>query len=182
MITDCEEIKKWLGPWLDGELKPARAADLKRHVEGCASCAREKARLERLEAALKSALETQAARVAFEPFWAGVSRRIAQEKTERPWRERALDWARGWMSPPRLAWAVPAVIVLLLGLFSLQQYFTGSGFGQTNQAAVESIDGHGFNVALLHEAKTKTTVIWLFDNPESDNDATADSASTDTAF
>ncbi len=82
------------------------------------------------------------------------------------------------MAPPRLAWAVPAAIVLILGLFSLQQYFPGP----TNQAAVESIDGHGFNVALLREAKTKTTVIWLFDNQESENEASADSASTDTAF
>ncbi|HEX9445290.1 MAG TPA: zf-HC2 domain-containing protein, partial [Candidatus Binatia bacterium] len=172
------------GPWLDGELRPAQAADLKFHVEGCASCAEEKARLERLEFALKRTLETRAAQVAFEPFWAGVSRRIAQDKqdkqdkTERSWRGRALEWAQGWMAPPRLAWAVPAAIVLILGLFSLQQYFPGP----TNQAAVESIDGHGFNVALLREAKTKTTVIWLFDNQESENEASADSASTDTAF
>ena len=172
---------KRLGPWLDGELKPAEAAALKLHVEGCASCAGEKARLERLESALKSALETKAAQVAFAPFWAGVNRRIAQAQTEQSPGERFLDWLRGWLSPPRLAWAVPAAIVLLLGIFSLQRYISDR-FGQTNQAAVESIDGHGFNVALLREAKTKTTVIWLFDNQESEDDAAADSASTDTAF
>lgn len=176
MIADCEEIQKWLGPWLDGELAPEKAADLRLHVASCAACAGEKARLERLDAALKSVLETKAARVAFEPFWAGVSRRIAEEKSPA---ERALDWARGWLFPPRLAWAVPAAIVLLLGLFSYQQYI---GWGPTNQAAVESIDGHGFNVALLREAKTKTTVIWLFDNQESENDAATEAVSSEPAF
>jgi predicted anti-sigma-YlaC factor YlaD len=181
MTRDCEEIRKSLGAWLDRELGASDAAEIADHLKSCAACAAEKAALEKLESALKQVLGTEAARVAFEPFWAGVRQRIAEHRS---WRARVTDWARAVFAPPRLAWAVPAMIILLLGVLSLEQFFPGwrSGFGQTNLAAVESIDGHGFNVALLREAKTKTTVIWLFENQESENEAAADPVSSEQAF
>lgn len=181
MIRDCQEIKRSLGPWLDGELVSAAAAEIQLHVQGCASCLAEKARLERLESSLKNVLETEASHIAFEPFWAGVRQRIAEEKS---WHARVVDWARVVFSPPRLAWAVPAMIIVLVGVVSLERFFPGWrwGFGQTNLAAVESIDGHGFNVALLREAKTKTTVIWLFEHQESEDETSAEPVSGDTAF
>ncbi len=181
MTRDCEQIKKSLGAWLDRELGAAAAADLQLHLQSCASCAAEKARLERIDSSLKSLLEMEASQVAFEPFWAGVRQRMAEHRS---WRGRVADWARAAFAPPRLAWAVPAMIILVLGVLSLEQFFPGwrSGFGQTNLAAVESIDGHGFNVALLREAKTKTTVIWLFENQESENETAADPVSGEQAF
>jgi predicted anti-sigma-YlaC factor YlaD len=181
MIQDCQEIRQSLGAWLDRELGASDAADVQLHLQSCASCAAEKARLERIDSSLKSMLEKEASQVAFEPFWAGVRQRIAEE---RPWHDRIIDWARGFLTPPRLAWAVPAVIILLLGIFSLEKFFPGwpPVFGQTNLAAVEHIDGHGFNVALLREAKTKTTVIWLFENQESEDETSAEPASSEQAF
>jgi anti-sigma factor RsiW len=180
MMQSCEEIKKSLGAWLDGELNPARAEEIERHMHGCASCLDEKARLERLDFSLKRLLETNAAQVDFKTFWAGVSRRIADDKS---WSTRVMDWVRPAFSFPRLRWAVPATVVVLVAVLSLDQFVPGwRGNGQTNMASVESIDGHGFNVALLREAKTKTTVIWLFENQESEDETPPDSASSDTAF
>src|ERR1051325_2312839 len=75
---------------------------------------------------------------------------------------------RGVFAFPRLAWAVPVAAVVLIALFSTVRY--SNWFAPTNLASVESIDGHGFNVALLREAKTKTTVIWLFENQETEDD------------
>ena len=174
-------MRKSLGAWLDRELGASDAAALQLHLQSCAACAAEKARLERMDASLKNVLEMEASQVAFEPFWAGVRQRIAEE---RPWRIRMIDWTRAFLTPPRLAWAVPAMIILLLGIFSLEKFFPGwpPVFGQTNLAAVEHIDGHGFNVALLREAKTKTTVIWLFDNQENENETSAEPASSEQAF
>ncbi|MGH7766086.1 MAG: zf-HC2 domain-containing protein [Candidatus Binatia bacterium] len=180
MMRDCEAIKKSLGAWLDGELDAAQAAEIQLHVQGCASCSGEKARLERLDFSLKRLLETNASQVDFKTFWAGVSRRIADDVS---WSTRVIDWVRAVFSPPRLKWAVPATVVVLVAVLSLDQFFPGwRGNGQTNMASVESIDGHGFNVALLREAKTKTTVIWLFENQESEDETPAESASGDTAF
>src|SRR4051812_34770603 len=173
-MNDCDHIQEWLGAWLDGELAPAKAADVKLHLQSCAACAVEKGRLERLDAVLKRALESKAADAAFAPFWAGVRERIAREKS---WSERAFDWGRAAFLPSRLAWAVPALAILLLAVVSWQRFSPGWPMAQTNQGSVESIDGHGFNVALLREAETKTTVIWLFDNQESEDENPAESAS-----
>jgi len=179
-MRDCEAIKKSLGAWLDGELDPGPAAEIQLHVQGCASCLEEKARLERLDSSLKKLLEANASQVDFKTFWAAISRRIADEKS---WPTRVLEWMQPVFSPRRLAWAVPATVVVIVAALSLDQFFPGwTWIGQTNMASVESIDGHGFNVALLREAKTKTTVIWLFENQESEDETSGESASGDTAF
>jgi hypothetical protein len=55
------------------------------------------------------------------------------------------------------------MILLLIAVVSLESlWFAGPGRPRDNFAAVESIDAHGRNVALLREDKTKTTVIWLY--------------------
>jgi hypothetical protein len=77
------------------------------------------------------------------------------------------------------------MVVILVAALSLDQFFPGWRwvvFGPTNVASVESIDGHGFNVALLREAKTKTTVIWLFENQENDEDTSVEPVSGNAAF
>ena len=181
MTRDCGEIKRSLGTWLDGELGTAEAEEVRLHLRECPVCLAEKARIERLESTLKSVLEAEASQVAFEPFWAGVQQRIVEE---RPWRFRLLDWARLAFSPPRLAWAIPAVIILILSVLSLDPLFPGWRWllNRSNLAAVESIDGHGFNVALFRESKTKTTVIWLFENDEGEEEAATEPVSGSPAF
>jgi len=41
---------------------------------------------------------------------------------------------------------------------------------QLKIAAVDSIDAHGRNVALLREYDSKTTVIWLYEDQEGENE------------
>jgi hypothetical protein len=179
-MMDCEAIKRSLGTWLDGEIGLLEGEAIQRHLEVCPSCVGEKTRLERLETALKSVLEERASGVAFEPFWGGVRRRI-QEKGS--WHVRLLDWATPAFSSQRLAWAVPLIIILLLGLFSLEDFFPGWiwGPGKSNLTAVESIDSHGFNVALFRESNTKTIVIWLFQDEE-EEESSGKSAAGEPSF
>jgi hypothetical protein len=181
MMNYCEEIRRMLGPWLDGELGGSEAEQVRAHLEQCPACLAERSRLERIGASLKGILEKRASEVEFGAFWAGVRRRIEKKK---PWHAGLPDWIRLPLGPPRLAWAIPVVIVVLLAVFSLDQFLPGWRWtlGQTNLAAVESIDGHGLNVALFREAKTKTTVIWLFENQEGENETSTEPASSDPAF
>lgn len=181
MKIDCEAIKSSLGAWLDGELSHPEAEQIRVHVQECPACFGEKEQLERLQASLKGALEARASRLAFEPFWDGVHRRILEKS---PWRERLWDWVRPVIYPQGLAWAIPVVIVLLLGIFSYEQFFPGWRWGsnQSNVTTVDSIDGHGFNVALFRESKTKTTVIWLFENQEEDDESSKKSAPAEPSF
>ncbi len=173
MKTNCETVKNSLGAWLDGELGHADAEQIQRHVEGCPSCSGERRRLERLQVVLRSVLEAESSRVAFVPFWDGVRRRISEA---RPRPARLWEWARPAFYPQRLAWAVPVAIVFLLAIFSLLQYSPGWRWGgnRGNGAAVDSIDGHGLNVAVLRESKTKTTVIWLFESQEEDDETSGE--------
>jgi anti-sigma factor RsiW len=178
---DCEATRERLGAWIDGELVQADAALVRAHVESCPSCSAERRRLERLQASLLRALQTESSRIAFEPFWEGVRRRISEQRS---WRELLWDWALPAFQPRRLAWAVPLAIVVLLAYFSLAPFSPGWRWpaNRSNGAAVDSIDGHGFNVAVLRESKTKTTVIWLFDSQEEDDEASKEAASAEPSF
>jgi hypothetical protein len=103
-----------------------------------------------------------------------VERRIKRQPS---WYENLLGWARDLSAPPQLAWAVPAVIVLLLlGVFSLESFWPGMRLaGQRNNfASVESIDAFGRNIAVLRENETKTTIIWLYQNQEGEDESTAE--------
>lgn len=181
MTLDCDAITRSLGPWLDGELAPAEAERVRSHLQLCPSCLSEKARLEALQAGLRSALEAEASEIAFEPFWRGVRQRISEKK---PWPQRLGAWVRGVLYPEGLAWAIPALILVMLGVLSLESFFPEWrwGFNKANLAAVESIDGHGFNVAVFGESRSKTTVIWLFENDEDEDVSTGENPPAEASF
>ncbi|MBI4523854.1 MAG: zf-HC2 domain-containing protein [Deltaproteobacteria bacterium] len=176
---DCETIKKSLGSWLDVELADSEAAKIKAHLEICAECAEEKRRLIRLQASIKDVLESRASGIAFEPFWRGVRSRILEK---RPWYVALREMISGdFLSPQRLAWTIPVGIALILALLSLDQ-FSPWGSQKNNLTSVESIDGHGFNVAVFRESQTKTTVIWLFENQEDEDEPSGESTPPGSSF
>jgi len=53
---------------------------------------------------------------------------------------------------------------------------------RNNFAAVESIDAYGRNVALLRENETRTTVIWLYQNQEGDNESSGETSNQSPTF
>jgi hypothetical protein len=180
-MKTCDDIRPVLGAWLDGELGRSEAEAVRWHVAGCATCAEERRQLEKLQAAMKSVFATEAERIVFEPFWRGVQDRIEHK---RAWPVELIDWVRSAVGGPSLVWAVPAVIVVLIALYSLNPFWPGLrwGMSRNNFAAVESIDAHGRNVALLREDDTKTTVIWLYQNPEGENETTEEPAQSGPSF
>ncbi|HEY7319301.1 MAG TPA: hypothetical protein VIE89_17180 [Candidatus Binatia bacterium] len=134
--------------------------------------------MEKLESSLKSLLLSHGAPIAFEPFWDGVRARIA---AKRNWHEDIREWGRSIFARPALAWTIPAVIAILLAVLSLESLWK-PGAQRNNFAAVESIDAHGRNVALLREDETKTTVIWLYQNQEGEDESSGENADTSPSF
>jgi predicted anti-sigma-YlaC factor YlaD len=177
-MRDCEPIRESLGRWLDGDLSTSDAEVIRLHLESCAACDGERRQLEKLQSSLKSVLVSNVPRIAFEPFWAGVRERITKKPSRR---EAVMEWARSTFTAPALAWTVPAVIVVLLGVFSLDSLWK-LGAQRNNFAAVESIDAHGRNVALLREDETKTTVIWLYQNQEGEDEPAGENTETSPSF
>ena len=177
-MRDCEFIRESLGRWLDGDIRASDAEIIRLHLESCGACDGERRQLEKLQSSLKSLLVSDVPRIAFEPFWAGVRERITKEPSRR---EAIMEWARSTFTAPALAWTVPAVIVVLLGMLSVDSFWK-LGWQRNNFAAVESIDAHGRNVALLREDETKTTVIWLYQNQEGEDESSGENAETNPSF
>lgn len=180
MIRRCEDIRDSIGPWLDCELNGSSVEEVRVHLESCPECREERRQLEKLKASLSELLAAPPPDVPFDGFWSAVERRIAR----RAWYEDFLDWVRELAAPPRLAWAVPAVIVLLLGVIGVDSFLPGWRLpGQGNNfAAVDSIDGFGRNVAVLREDETKTTVIWIYQNQEGEDESTGETSEAGPSF
>ena len=180
-MSRCESTRETLGTWLDGELAAGQAEATRLHVEGCAACSEERHRLERLHSTMRMVLESNGSELQFDPLWHGVQQRIAQKNN---WYNELGDWFRRTCTAPRLAWAVPAVIVIVLAGLSIDAFFPNAKIAvQTdNLATVESIDAYGRNVALLHENETNTTVIWLYQPQEGENDSSTEPSETKPTF
>jgi anti-sigma factor RsiW len=176
-MSQCETVQQSIGPWLDGELKVTDGEMVRRHVEGCPECGAEHRRLEKIHATFADILSKESSQIEFAPFWREVRRRIDETQ---PWYQGLIEWARSISTSPRSAWAVPAAIVLVLGFLSLTKWPVG---GQVNNyASVESIDTHGRNVALLREDETKTTIIWLYQDSEGENENVDETTNSGPAF
>jgi anti-sigma factor RsiW len=176
-MRDCENIQESIGSWLDGQLSAAESESVRAHLASCTDCGEAQRRLEKMHLALKAALSSQAPQIDFMSFWRGVERRINEQ---RAWYEDWLDWSRGLFTAPRVAWAVPAVIGLLLLLMSVDLLRFGGS--RNSFASVESIDAYGRSVALLREHETKTTVIWLYQDQEGENETAEEPAKSAPTF
>ncbi|HEX9788244.1 MAG TPA: zf-HC2 domain-containing protein [Candidatus Binatia bacterium] len=177
-MNECERLQESLGGWLDGELSSAESERVRAHVESCAACRAARQRFEKLDSVLNGVLVAEAGRVEFTPFWRAVERRISERRPRRP------EWLDRLLRVPRTAWAVPAVIALLLALLSFDSYLPGWRWGATRGsfAAVDSIDAHGRSVALLRENETKTTVIWLYEDQEGEHETAEEAAQSGPVF
>lgn len=180
-MSNCENTRETVGAWLDGELAGAQAEATRRHLEECAACREERQKLEHLQSTMRTVLNSSGSKLQFDPFWQGVQQRIAQKSN---WYDELGDWFRGAFTAPRLAWAIPAVIVIVLAGLSIDSFFPNAktAIQPDNLATVESIDAYGRNVALLHENETNTTVIWLYQPQESENDSSTEPSETKPSF
>ncbi len=176
-MSQCESLQESIGRWLDGELPPADSEAVRSHVASCADCGAACQRLKKIQLTLGTLLAAEAARLEFAPFWREVQHRI---EAKRSWHDELIEAVQSLFSVPRLAWVVPAAIILVLGFLSLAKW--PAGVEANNYASVESIDAHGRNVALLREDETKTTIIWLYQDPEGEDENVEETAKSGPAF
>ena len=180
-MNTCVEIREFIGAWLDGELSGAGADAVRLHLETCLVCGEERRQLEKLNTAMKDVFESEDYRLDAQLFWHGLRQRIA---ANRPWHSDLAEWAGPIFRAPSFGWAVPAVIVLLIGALYFGSFLPGWSVlaPRNNFATVESIDAYGRNVALLREHESKTTVIWLYQNPDNENEAPGETSDKGPAF
>jgi anti-sigma factor RsiW len=180
-MSSCVEIRDSIGAWIDGELSGASADAVCLHLQECSACGEERRQLEKLNIAMKGVFESGEFGPDTESFWQDLQQRIG---ARRPWYSEMVNRARPIFSAPSFAWVIPAVIVLLIGVLYFNPIFSGWSVGapRNSFAAVESIDTYGRSVALLRENDTKTTVIWLYQNPDSESEASGETGNKSPAF
>jgi len=178
-MRDCESIRQSIGRWLDGELEAPESESVRAHLASCAECGKAQQQLESIQQMLKKTLLAEAQQIEFLPFWRGVQLRIGHKTS---WYEHALEWTRETFTLSRAAWLVPVSIAVLLAILSLESYIPGWREGRNSFASVESIDAYGRNVALLRQNESKTTVIWLYEDQEGENETADEPAKSAPAF
>ncbi len=98
----CEQIRDWLGPYLDGEVSADMRETVEAHVAACGSCAQD---LESLRAVAHALAERAATRVPPE-LWGAIEGRLATTTTRR----------RFVIFTFRRVAAVAAVLLIALGI------------------------------------------------------------------
>jgi anti-sigma factor RsiW len=180
-MNSCSEIRDSIGPWLDGELSSPEADAIRVHLDTCLECSEERRQLEKLNRVMKGAFEAEDHELDAHAFWHGLRQRIA---AKRRWYSGVAEWTDRCFQAPSFAWAVPAAIVLLIGALYFGPVLPGWWVGgpRNNFATVESIDAYGRNVALWRENESKTTVIWIYQNPDSENEGPGETNDKGPAF
>jgi predicted anti-sigma-YlaC factor YlaD len=181
-MNTCSQIRSSLGLLLDGELPPERAEAIRSHLEDCPACREERRQLEKLDGAMRSFFMSEAAHVDAAGFWRGVQQRVETDG-QSPFR-RWFEQAGAAIRAPSLVWAVPAVLALVVGglYFDVFSRSWSSGGTRNSFATVESIDAYGRNVALWREHESKTTVIWIYQTPENEDEAAGEVPDKGPAF
>lgn len=136
----CQESFDKILDWIEGELSPAEADAVEKHVAECAECAREAAALRHV---IKSVVEPAFVpeEQYFDNFYNSVRDRIAREMPPETWLDRLKSLvfgAGGWRRPVFAAVALSLLVVgVLAGTGTLQQWLGGEP--QVNVAGVGRI-------------------------------------------
>lgn len=176
---NCRETRPLLPLFFDGELEARQMRAVALHSTRCAACEGELRRFERLQDAIVSNLSAMVDDIDLGQIWAGVAPRLAARA---PSLGRRL---RGWWDEHELGWATlrgPAFAVAaaaaLLILVLLQRETPQSG-GEIakkvdNSAVLDSVQSSVDSVALVTDAETNTTLLWVMDEPGGTVDQVAD--------
>jgi Putative zinc-finger len=180
-MNSCSEIRDSIGPWLDGELSGAQADAVRTHTEICLACSQERRQLEKLNSVMNDAFKSQTWQIDPGLFWHGVQERIT---AKRPWYAVPVECAGRFFQAPAFAWSIPVVILMLISTLYFEPVLRGwvAESPRNGFATVESIDGYGRNVALWRENESKTTVIWIYQNPDSENEGAGEAENKGPAF
>jgi anti-sigma factor (TIGR02949 family) len=124
----CEEVRRQLEAYIDGELAEAEGAAFRDHVAGCAECGPEAAALERLRDGIRQSAPSYRAPAALRSQIRYAIRR--EEAAHRP---------VGWSSSGWLAYAASLLLAVAVGSGGT---FLMVGDRQEDRVSAEIIDSH----------------------------------------
>lgn len=176
---NCRETRPLLPLFFDGELEARQMRAVALHSTRCMECEGELRQLERLQETVASQISAAIDGLELGQIWAGIAPRLApqvpsvRERLRAWWDERDLSWmVRG----PAFA-AVAAAIVLAVAIWLRRDDAALTreiARGIDNSAVLDSVQSSVDSVALVTDAETNTTLLWVMDDSAAAIDQAAD--------
>lgn len=157
---DCKKVIRMLQDEIDGRLPPFEAAEVRRHVDSCESCATEADAYRRVGEMLRLWAASRAAEKApqLDALWTRVSAGIEEGKQPKG----LAAWARRWL------WIPAAAAVAVLALLFYPSNVSRAPYHPTSfDVAVEDLESDAATVALVDKGDDLPRVIWIIENDKS---------------
>jgi len=176
---NCRETRPLLPLFFDGELEARQMRAVALHSTRCPDCEGELRQLERLQEAVASHVTALVDELDLGQIWSGIAPRLDAraasfgERVRAWWDEREFSWlVRG----PALA-TVAAVIALAVAVWLQRDDSTVRheiASRVDNSAVLDSVQSSAESVALVTDAETNTTLLWVMDDAAAAVDQAAD--------
>jgi len=176
---NCRETRPLLPLFFDGELEARQMRAVALHSTRCADCEGELRQLERLQETVSSHISALVDELDLGQIWAGVAPRLAAgapslgERLRAWWDEREFSWmVRG----PVLAAGAAAVVFGLAVWLQRDDASLSHEIASRvdNSAVLDSVQSSVDSVALVTDAETNTTLLWVMDDTAAEVDQAVD--------
>jgi hypothetical protein len=166
---NCRETRPLLPLFFDGELEARQMRAVALHSTRCADCEGELRQLEGMQELVAAHIAAAVDEIDLSQVWAGVAPRLAA----RP--PGLLVRLRTWWDEREFAWPVRAPVfaaaalaaVLAVAVWWRQDAQTPNPEIATrvdNSAVLDSVQSSVDSVALVTDAETNTTLLWIMDD------------------
>jgi anti-sigma factor RsiW len=164
----CRETRPLLPLFFDGELEARQMRSVALHSTRCTACEEELRQLEHLQEAVVAHVAALVDEVDLSQVWAGVAPRLAQRapsltaRLRAWWEEHRPGW--GVRGPAFAAVAVAALLTLVVLQPASESAKPAPLAKIDNSAKLDSMQSSVDSVALVTEAETNTTLLWIMDD------------------
>ena len=166
----CRETRPLLPLFFDGELEARQMLSVALHSTRCTACEQELRELEHLQEAVVSHVAALVDEIDMSQVWAGVAPRLAPRapsllaRARTWWDERRPSWAVGGPAVAAVAAAARVMLVMLQPATQPTQPAPIPMAKIDNSAKLDSMQSSVDSVALVTEAETNTTLLWIMDD------------------
>jgi hypothetical protein len=174
----CRETRPLLPLFFDGELEARQMRAVALHSTRCSDCEDELRQLERLQEVVAAHVSALVDDVDLSQIWSGIAPRLDARAPSLPQR------LRGWWEEQQFGWAVrgPALaaaalaIVIGVGMWLQRDEPRQQEIASRvdNSAVLDSVQSSADSVALVTDAETNTTLLWVMDDAAAEVDQAAD--------
>ena len=176
----CRETRPLLPLFFDGELEARQMRAVALHSTRCTACEEELRELEHLQEAIASHVSAQVDEVDLSQMWAGIAPRLTQRAPSLPARVRA------WWAEHRPSWGIRgpafAAAAAVFAVVAIQRSPDVAPPPAArlakidNSAKLDSMQSSVDSVALVTEAETNTTLLWIMDDASGSVEHVSDDA------